>query len=115
MVAGLGAVSVPHPRTCLRESRCSLSTCLQHLILQLFVSVSYMVGSLLGRWQNRGEVVRNAGATGKACSWVARTNMDHHQALTDLWDPRERQQEGTDCRSGPRTTALVSLRMELKG
>lgn len=65
-----------------------------------------------------GNLGGKASAAGQAtcCSWVTRTERVPHQVtLIDLWDPQERQQEGTDSRSGIWIMDLVSLCIELKG
>lgn len=54
VVAGLGTVSVHRSKICISEAKCLLKMSLQ-LILQLFLSVSYVVGTLLERFYSGWE------------------------------------------------------------
>lgn len=88
-----------------------ISVSLWHATLPCEVNANFEAGL----WEQPCAKLMSEKDEKSCCSWVTRTNTDPHQTLTDLWDPWERQQEGMDCRSGPRTTALVSLCGELKG
>lgn len=87
-------------------------------ILQLFCQWATWWGPSWKDSSMGGKLGGKAGVTEQATCWrwVTRTKRVPHQViLIDLWEPQERQQEGTDSRSVTWTMGWVSQCTELKG